>query len=142
MDRLGWSAQVLAFLGVIDSIYLSWVKLTGSYVTCGPIGNCEAVNSSRYAEIAGIPIALIGIFGYLAIMAVVALEVRLPSLKEGLRLALFGFTLAGTIYSAYLTYVEVAILNAICPYCVVSAILMVLLFGISIVRLRELLADA
>jgi uncharacterized membrane protein len=142
MDRLGWSAQVLAFLGVIDSIYLSWVKLTGSYVTCGPIGNCEAVNSSRYAEIAGIPIALIGIFGYLAIMAVVALEVRLPSLKEGLRLALFGFTLAGTIYSAYLTYVEVAILNAICPYCVVSAILMVLLFGISIVRLRGLLADA
>ncbi len=142
MDRAGWSVVVLAFLGVLDSIYLTWVKLTGSYATCGPIGNCEAVNSSRYAEIAGIPIALIGIVGYLAIIAVVVLEPRFSELKDGLRLAFFGFTLTGTIYSAYLTYVEIAILNEICPYCVVSAVLMLLLFAISIVRLRELLAGA
>ncbi|MGD8865504.1 MAG: vitamin K epoxide reductase family protein [Anaerolineales bacterium] len=139
---MGRSAVVLSFFGLVDSIYLTWIKLTGSYVTCGPIGNCEAVNSSRYAEIAGIPIALIGIFGYLTIMAVVLLEVRLPDLREVLRLAFFGFTLAGTIYSAYLTYIEIAVLNAICPYCIVSAVLMVILFGISIVRLGELLTGA
>lgn len=140
MDRSGWLAIVLGILGVLDSIYLAWVKLTGSYATCGPIGNCEAVNSSRYAEIAGVPIALIGILGYLAILAVVLLEVRHPEFKEGLRLAFFGFTLTGTIYSAYLTYVEIAILNAICPYCVLSAVLMLLLFSISILKLRDLLA--
>lgn len=139
MDRKGWIALGAAIAGVIDSVYLTWIKLTGSYATCGPIGNCEAVNSSRYAEIAGIPIALIGIFGYLAIIAVVVLETRLPDQKEGLRLAFFGFTLTGTIYSAYLTYVEIAVLNAVCPYCVVSAVLMLILFGISISRLTELL---
>jgi uncharacterized membrane protein len=140
MDRTGWSALVLAFLGVLDSIYLTWVKYTGSYATCGPIGNCEAVNSSRYAEIAGIPIALIGILGYLVIIALVALEARFPDQEELLRLAFFGFTLTGTIYSVYLTYVEVAILKAICPYCVVSAVLMLILFGISVARLKNLLA--
>jgi uncharacterized membrane protein len=139
MDRSGWSALVLAILGILDSIYLTWVKFTGSYATCGPIGNCEAVNSSRYAEIAGIPIALIGIAGYLAIMALIVLEAKLPNLEETLRLVFFGFTLTGTIYSVYLTYVEVAILKAICPYCVISAVLMLLLFGISIARLKDLL---
>ena len=139
MDRKGWIALAAGIAGVVDSVYLTWIKLTGSYATCGPIGNCEAVNSSRYAEIAGIPIALIGILGYLAIIAVVVLEPRLPDQKEGLLLAFFGFTLTGTIYSAYLTYVELVVLNAICPYCVISAVLMLILFGISISRLRELL---
>jgi uncharacterized membrane protein len=140
MDRISWSALVIAIFGFIDSVYLTWVKFTGSYVTCGPIGNCEAVNTSRYAEVAGIPIALIGLLGYLLIIAVIALEKWLPAQKEVLRLAFFGFTLTGTIYSIYLTYVEIAILEAICPYCVVSAVLMVVLFGISISRLTELLA--
>jgi uncharacterized membrane protein len=140
MDRISWSALVIAIFGFIDSVYLTWVKFTGSYVTCGPIGNCEAVNTSRYAEVAGIPIALIGLLGYLLIIAVIALEKWLPAQKEVLRLAFFGFTLTGTIYSIYLTYVEIAILEAICPYCVISAVLMVVLFGISISRLTELLA--
>ena len=139
MDRKGWIALAAGIAGVVDSVYLTWIKLTGSYATCGPIVNCEAVNSSRYAEIAGIPIALIGILGYLAIIAVVVLEPRLPDQKEGLLLAFFGFTLTGTIYSAYLTYVELVVLNAICPYCVISAVLMLILFGISISKLRELL---
>jgi uncharacterized membrane protein len=140
MDRVGKSAVLLALLGVVNSVYLTWVKLTDSYATCGPIGDCESVNSSRYAEFAGVPIALIGILGYLAIMAVVLIEPKFPSFQEGLRLAFFGFTLTGTIYSAYLTYVEIAILNAVCPYCVLSAILMLVLFVISIYWLRELLS--
>jgi uncharacterized membrane protein len=140
MDRVGKSAVLFALLGVVNSIYLTWVKLTDSYATCGPIGDCESVNSSRYAEFAGVPIALIGILGYLAIMAVVLIEPKFPSFQEGLRLAFFGFTLTGTIYSAYLTYVEIAILNAVCPYCVLSAILMLVLFVISIYWLRELLS--
>lgn len=142
MDRSRWSIVALACFGVLDSVYLTWVKLTDSYATCGPIGNCEAVNSSLYAEIAGVPIALIGIFGYLAIIVVIALESILQEFEVGLRLAFFGFTLTGTVYSAYLTYVELAVLNAICPYCVVSAVIMLVLFITSIFRLRELLSAA
>ncbi|MDF1499808.1 MAG: vitamin K epoxide reductase family protein [Anaerolineales bacterium] len=142
MDRIEKSAVILAVLGVLDSVYLTWVKFTGSYATCGPIGNCEAVNSSRYAEIAGVPIALIGILGYLAIIVVVGIEHKVPDWEGGLRLAFFGFTLTGTIYSAYLTYIEIAVLKAVCPYCVISAILMLMLFAISIYRLQELLTSS
>jgi uncharacterized membrane protein len=58
-----------------------------------------------------------------------------------LRLAFFGFTLAGTLYSIYLTYVEVAILRAICPFCVVSAVVMLALFIIAVYRLRAVMAS-
>ncbi len=132
---------LLAIAGAIDSAYLAWLKLSGSVAACSNIGDCEAVNNSRYAEIAGIPIALLGLGGYLAILALTLLEVRLPSWKIGLRLAFFGFTLAGTLYSIYLTYVEVAILGAICPFCVVSAVVMLALFILAIQRLREVMAS-
>ena len=134
-------AIILAIGGAVDSAYLAWLKITGSVAACSNIGDCEAVNSSRYAEIAGIPIAVLGLLGYLAILAVILLELRRPGWSEGLRLAFFGFTLAGTLYSIYLTYVEVAILRAICPFCVVSAVIMLGLFIIALFRLRALTAS-
>ncbi len=134
-------AIILAIGGAVDSAYLAWLKITGSVAACGNIGDCEAVNNSRYAEIAGIPIALLGLVGYGAILAVTVLELRKPDWKEGLRLAFFGFTLAGTLYSVYLTYVEIAILRAICPFCVVSAIIMIGLFIVALYRLRALTAS-
>lgn len=135
------TAMILSLVGGIDSAYLAWLKLTGSVAACKNIGDCEAVNSSVYAEIAGVPIALLGLLGYLAILALIVLELRYPAWKEGLRLAFFGFTLAGTIYSIYLTYVEVAILRAICPFCVISALVMVGLFIIALYRLRSVTAS-
>jgi uncharacterized membrane protein len=132
---------VLAIVGALDSAYLAWLKVTGSVATCSNIGDCEAVNSSRYAEVAGVPIAILGLLGYLAILGLTFLEIREPSWKSGLRLAFFGFTLAGTLYSIYLTYVEVAILRAICPFCVVSAVVMLALFIIAVYRLRAVMAS-
>jgi uncharacterized membrane protein len=134
-----WLVSVLLVLtGAVDSAYLAFLKFTGTVAACSNIGDCEAVNNSKYAEIGGIPLALLGLLGYLAILAFLVLETRFPSWKEGLHLSIFGFTLAGTIYSAYLTYIEIAVLRAICPYCVVSAVVMLLLFVISIMRLRRL----
>ena len=134
-----WLVSVLLVLaGAVDSAYLAFLKFTGTVAACSNIGDCEAVNNSKYAEIGGIPLALLGLLGYLAILAFLVLETRFPSWKEGLHLSIFGFTLAGTIYSAYLTYIEIAVLHAICPYCVVSAVVMLLLFVISIMRLRRL----
>ena len=134
-----WLVSVLLVLaGAVDSAYLAFLKFTGTVAACSNIGDCEAVNNSKFAEIGGIPLALLGLLGYLAILAFLVLETRFPSWKEGLHLSIFGFTLAGTIYSAYLTYIEIAVLHAICPYCVVSAVVMLLLFVISIMRLRRL----
>ncbi|MBM3123198.1 MAG: vitamin K epoxide reductase family protein, partial [Chloroflexi bacterium] len=111
-------------------------KVTNNLAACGPIGDCESVNSSRYAEIAGIPVALLGALGYLAVLAFLVAECWLPRQIENLHLAVFGIALIGTLYSAYLTYIEVAVLRAVCPYCVISAVAMTAIFIISILRLR------
>ncbi len=125
----------LAGLGFVDSIYLTWVKIANRYALCGPIGDCEAVNSSQYSEIYGIPIALLGAGAYLAIIMLLWLETRGEFWIEYAPMLVFGISLTGVIYSAYLTYIEVAVLKAICPYCVVSAIILVLLLLLSILRL-------
>jgi uncharacterized membrane protein len=135
--RLRWFAVVLAAAGFVDSLYLTWLKVTGSTAACSNIGDCDTVNNSVYAEIYGIPIALIGALGYLLVMGLLLLEVRFDARRENIHVALFGLTLVGTIYSAYLTYLEVAVLRAVCPFCVVSAILMTILFGIAILRLFD-----
>jgi uncharacterized membrane protein len=126
----------LTLVGLSVSIYLTWVKLTDNLAACGPIGDCESVNSSRYAQIAGIPIALLGALGYLAVLVFLAAERWLPRQAENLNLGTFGIALVGTLYSAYLTYIEVAVLRAVCPYCVVSAVAMTAIFVISILRMR------
>ena len=140
-EPLWFASVLLALTGAVDSAYLAFLKFTGTVAACSDIGDCEAVNNSKYAEIGGIPLALLGLLGYLAILAFLILETRFPSWRDGLHLGVFGFNLAGTIYSVYLTYIEIFILQAICPYCVVSAVVMLLLFAISIIRLSRLGLD-
>ena len=140
---LNWLLSLgLAVLGLGVSIYLSWIKLTGNTASCGPIGDCESVNNSRYAEIGGIPIALFGALGYLALLAALVVERRWRGLSEPARMAEFGVSLVGTLYSAYLTYIEVAVLKAICPYCVISALAMTLFLVLCVLRLRAAEAEA
>lgn len=131
-----WLGVVLALIGIAVSAYLTWIKLTGAYAACVNIGDCESVNSSRFAEIGGVPIALIGLIGYMFILIELLLELRMPERIDFLRLIIFGVTLAGSMYSLYLTYLEVYVLHAVCPYCVVSAVVMLGLFGVSISRLK------
>jgi uncharacterized membrane protein len=137
-----WLSLGLAGIGLAVSIYLTWVKLTGNVASCGPVGDCESVNNSRYAEFAGVPIALLGALGYVAVLALLGAERRLPRLAEGTRLAVFGVSLIGTLYSAYLSYIEVAVLRAICPYCVISALAMTAILVLGILRLRLSDSDA
>lgn len=136
-DNVMRAAFLLAGLGLIDAAYLTWVKLTGSLVACSNVGNCEVVNTSRFADIRGIPIALLGAGAYLAIIVLLGLELRRPAAAEMIRMGVFGLSLVGTLYSGYLTYVELEILHAICPYCLASAIIMILLLLVSIARLRQ-----
>ena len=130
------SAIALALIGLIDSIYLSYIKIANQTASCSLIGDCEAVNNSRYAVIGGVPIALLGAAGYLVILVLLYLDRPAAAGSDVIRFALFGVTLAGTLYSIYLTYLEVFVLEAICPFCVVSALVMGGLFVLSLVRLR------
>jgi len=125
----------LAFVGFVDSVYLTYVKYTGQYSLCGTIGDCESVNSSKYSEIAGIPIALLGAGAYLLIVFLILIEYRSSFWKEYTPILVFGLSLLGVLYSIYLTYLEIAVLKAICPYCALSAVILVVLFVLSSVRL-------
>lgn len=135
------ASLILAVLGLLDSIYLTWVKFSGKYALCGPIGNCESVNTSQYSEVFGIPIALLGAGAYLVVIISLSLESRGSFWAEYSPLIVFGISLIGVLYSIYLTYIEVAVLKAICPYCVISAIILVLLLVLSSIRLRQSLGE-
>jgi uncharacterized membrane protein len=140
-DWLRWAGLVLAGLGALDAIYLTYIKLAHARAAfCQVGGGCDVVNSSAYSTIQGIPLAVFGLGMYLAVLGVLALENRAALLSEYGRLAVFGLALTGTLYSAYLTYLELYVIHAICPYCVVSAVLVTLLLGVAVMRLAQ--ADA
>jgi uncharacterized membrane protein len=130
-------AFVTTMVGLLDSIYLSYIKLTHTEAFCAGIGECDVVNASPYSEIAGIPLALLGACAYVALVILLIVEGRRGFWKNNSLLIFFGITLIGLLYSAYLTYIEVAVLNAICPFCVISAVAMLVLFVVSILRLRQ-----
>lgn len=129
--------MILAGIGLIDSIYLSWEKIFHIEVFCGGSGDCQTVANSPYSEVAGIPIAFLGVAVYVVIMVLLYLEGRDSFWQQNSPLIIFGITLAGTLYSIYLTYLEVAVIYAICPYCVISAVVMALLFIIAVIRLFQ-----
>ena len=135
MNKLRLWMVISAGIGLLDSIYLSWSKLANEQVICGPYKGCETVNSSPYAEIGGFPIALLGAGAYLAILVLLYLENRNEFLAQNGILGVFVISLAGTLYSAYLTYIEIAVLRAVCIYCVISAVAITLIFILAIVRL-------
>jgi len=138
MKKLNIYALIAAIIGLLDSAYLTWVKLSHNEVLCAPgLGDCFTVNTSRYSEVFGIPVAIFGMATYLAIIAILLYESRVDFLKENGTLALFGISLIGVLYSIYLSYLEEFVLHAWCPYCILSAIVITIIFVVSIVRLKR-----
>jgi len=127
---------ILAFIGLADSIYLTAIKITNTVAYCLPgLGDCETVNTSRFSELFGVPIALLGALAYVMILSILYLESKNAFFTANGGLLLFGLSLVGVLYSAYLTYVEIAVIHAICPYCVISALVLLGIFVISTIRL-------
>ncbi|MDH5605464.1 MAG: vitamin K epoxide reductase family protein [Anaerolineae bacterium] len=139
-DRIINLSMAAAVIGLLDSLYLTWIKIGHKEALCAGIGDCDTVNASSFSEIGGIPIAVFGAGAYVALLFLFWLEKNKEEHRENAVMLGFGIILIGVLYSAYLTYVEVAILHAICPYCVLSAIMLVLLFIMSIIRLKDQLA--
>ena len=113
---------LLALLGAVDAAYLTFVHYDRSALVC-TVGSCHTVQSSRYAVIAGIPIAILGLGMYLAVIALGLARRARPEWTSSIGLATFAILLAGTVYAAYLTYIEIWVIHAICQYCVASALL-------------------
>lgn len=126
---------LLILIGLIDSIYLTWIKFSSSNAAC--FGGCDTVNASSYSEIFGVPTALIGAGAYAILLFLEIFEDTNPLINEHFPNIFFALTLIGILFSAYLTYLELEVIHAICPYCVVSAVVMFFLFIISLLRLKR-----
>lgn len=121
---------VLAVAGVGWAGYLTYVHYSGAAPVCSLKGDpCAAVQKSVYSELAGVPVALIGLIGYLLILC----SLFAPE-DERTRLITAALTLGGFGFSVYLTYREVFSLHKICEDCVASAILMTILMCLSVWR--------
>ncbi len=131
----------LAGLGILDALYLTWIKISARGV-CIIGGGCEIVNTSQYSSIAGIPIAVLGLGAYLAMLVVLLLEPRNSFFEFNGPMLVLGISLAGVLYSAYLTYLEIYVIHAICEFCLLSAIILLIMLILSIFRLRTSLQEA
>ena len=110
----------LAVVGVLISAYLTWTHFAGLSPVCTGSGEgCQTVQSSRYASLLGIPVALLGLVAYGGLVFSVAVWAEI-----GIFLG-FLISLVGTLFSVYLTYLEVFVIGALCQWCLASAVIMV-----------------
>lgn len=138
LDRLRLASLVLVLLGIANAGYLSWTKFSAVSIYCGPGSSaCDAVSASVYGYLFGIPVSYLGLASYLVLLALLGLETQHPLLKTNGPVLVFGLTLFGTLFSAYLQYTSIVILREICPYCVTNALTQLALLILSIFRLRR-----
>ncbi|HLO13406.1 MAG TPA: vitamin K epoxide reductase family protein [Anaerolineales bacterium] len=133
--RLSQLAIALTVIGLLVSIYMTIYKITNNDSMCIGSHGCSTVNASRYAEINGIPVAVLGVIGYAAILAVLLFGTQIGFLQENGTLVFFGLSLMGFLFTLYLIYVEVALIKAYCPFCITSQTAMTLIFILSVIRL-------
>lgn len=132
------AVAVLSLAGVFLATYLTLYKLGYlQSLACGT-GSCEVVQASRWSRLLGQPVALWGAGFYFAVfaLAVAGSSGRLAE-SRAIGRALVALSAWGVLFSAWLTYVEVARLHAICRYCVTSAALVLVIFVVSVLDLRE-----
>jgi len=123
-------------IGFLDSVYLAIIKFTQNQNLClKGVGDCWSVNNSIYSQVFGIPLSIFGAAAYLALFILLIGKIELPFSVVSKDQLAFGISLAGFIYSIYLTYLEIAVIKAVCPFCVVSAIMMTVIFISTLLRL-------
>ena len=120
---------VLSIAGLAVASYLTYVHYAGIKPACTAGTSCVKVQTSQWSHLAGIPVALLGLIGYVGILA----SLLAPD-REETRLATLGLTLIGVGFSAYLTYRELFSIHAVCEWCVTSAAILSLLFILSLIR--------
>jgi uncharacterized membrane protein len=125
--RLTTGGLVLVTIGIAS--YLLHAHSSGGSVVCST-GGCRAVEQSRYSDVFGVPVALIGLLGSLAILATLVRDDR-PTRAAGVALAL-----TGTIFAAYLVVVQLTVLHAVCEWCVANDAAMSVIALLALLRAR------
>lgn len=124
-----WGVPALCAVGLTVASYPAYVEARQVEAVCGPVGDCNAVQQSEYTLLFGVlPVAVLGVMGYVAILAAWAWgRFGWGRLAELAPLALFGMALLGTLFSIYLTFLEPFVVGATCSWCLTSAVMMTLI---------------
>ena len=128
-----WSASALLSLaGLGLATYLSVIHLSGADLACGVSGGCGAVTTSEYSRFLGMPVALLGVGGYAALLLGCLAALGVPEPPAMLRWALAGVAFVGFAFSAYLTGTQAFLIGSYCVYCLTSASLMTAIMALTV----------
>jgi uncharacterized membrane protein len=119
----------LAVVGLGVAVYLTYIHYAGIKPACTAGASCVKVQTSQWSKLDGVPVALLGLIGYIGILT----SLLLPD-REETRLATLGLTLVGVGFSGYLTYRELFSIHAVCEWCASSAVILTILFICAVVR--------
>lgn len=130
VDRLRAAIALLSLAGAAIAAYLVYTRYSGASIFC-QTGGCETVQSSSYAEVAGIPVAVLGLFGYAAILITAAVP--------GTTSAALGvmFAVVGVAFGAYLLYAQLVLIDAVCQWCVANDVVISLVALACLWRFRR-----
>lgn len=123
------ASAVLAAVGAAIAAYLLYVRETGGTLAC-TTGGCETVQSSRYAEVLGVPVPALALAGFLGLLAAALARGELARLAQAV------LALSAALFGGYLLYVQLAVLDAICQWCVATDAITAALTVLALVRLR------
>jgi uncharacterized membrane protein len=123
-------ATFAATVGVGVAVYIAIAHSDGGSPVClGGGRGCETIAKSSYSHLLGVDIAILGAIGYLLLLGAALLR------GDGARMGGFAIALVGFGYSVFLTYLELFVIDAVCQWCVLSAVLMTVLFAVNAVRM-------
>ncbi|MCX5734330.1 MAG: vitamin K epoxide reductase family protein [candidate division NC10 bacterium] len=130
-----WSSTLLSVCGIVVSGYLAYKRMAGGSLACTRWAECDVVNNSVYSKFFGIPVSFIGLAAYLLLLALAlaALWTAGGTQRQILLLSLL-LSLGGVGFSVYLTYIEIYVIEALCSWCVASAIIITLLAILGVVN--------
>ena len=137
LSRITIALFAFTIIGLLVSIYMTIYKITSNDSMCIGSKDCSVVNQSRYSEIYGIPVAVIGVLGYAVILAVLVLERNPGFFKQNGTMLLFGLSLTGFLFTLYLIFLEIALIKAYCPFCITSQAAMTIIFILSVIRVVQ-----
>ena len=133
-NRFKQITVAITILGLLVSIYMTIYKFTSNDAMCVGSGDCHTVNASKYSEVNGIPVAVLGVVGYTALLGISWIERKPGFFKDNGSMIFFGISLLGFFFTLWLVYVEVVLLKAYCPFCITSQVSMTSIFILSVIR--------
>lgn len=130
---------VLVLAGLVVAGYLSFVEMTNTEAVCGPVGDCNSVQTSPYATLFGfLPVGVLGLVGYVLLGAFWVLDRFGPAqYRDSAALALWAMAAVGVLFSIYLTFLEPFVIGATCAWCITSALVITLILWASTGRAAQ-----